>query len=219
MVSIKNIKSEIISFLRNSDVLPTSVRGVTTTTDTGTFSADLTHLINVSNIKNIRSITIDAAPLVFGTDYTYDIDYNDSGTIKCQITFTTAQTGDYVITYDYGSDKIYPDFPRDDLSIDSYPRIAADILSSTSNSFGIGGNAFISSYLMTVVVYSDNVDDIEDYIQTIKDSLINNANDFYYLNYVKPSSIGPVIEDPERSNEIVKRNIDFDILFDVQVAA
>lgn len=218
MATIKQIKDEVIVFLRNSDILSTTVRGVTTTSDTGTFSSDTEYLIDKTNVKNIRTVTVNSVNLAFGDNYTVDYNFNDSGTIKCKILFNTAVSGAYTITYDYGSDKIYPDFPRDDLSIDSYPRIAVDVLSGTSDSFGIGGNVFISSYLMTCIVYSDSLDNIDEYSNNIKTAMINNAKNFYYFQYIKPSAVGPAIEDPERSTEIMQRNIDFEILFDVQEA-
>lgn len=212
-LNLTNIKNEVVVFLRNQDILTITQRGVTTGTDTGTFSDDSTHLINVSNGKNVRSITVGGSPLTFGTDYTVDYDFDDSGTIKIKISFTSAQTGDYVISYDYGTDKIYPDFPRDDLTIDSYPRIAIDIIAVNTDAFGIGGSQFISDVIFTVVIYANNVDDIDGYIQSIKDAMRGNAKLFYYVNFIKPTVTGPLINSPDRSNEIMQRNTDFQAMF------
>ncbi len=212
-LNLQNIKQEQIVFLRNQDILTITQRGVTTATVTGTFDADSSYLINVSNGKNIRSITVGGSPLAFGTDYTVNYNYDDSGTTKIKITFTSAQTGGYSIPYDYGTDKIYPDFPRDDLTIDSYPRIAMDIMTVSTDAFGIGGSQFISNITFTVVVYADDTDDIDGYIQAIKDAIRGNAKLFYYVNFVKPTITGPLINSPDRSDEIMQRNTDFQALF------
>lgn len=212
-LNLTNIKNEIVVFLRNQDILTITQRGITTGSDTGTFDADSTHLIAVSNGKNIRSITVGGSPLAFGTDYTVNYNFDDSGTIKIKISFTSAQTGDYVISYDYGTDSIYPDFPRDDLGIDSYPRIAVDIMTVSTDALGIGGSTFISDITFTVVVYANNVDDIDGYIQAIKDAMRGNAKLFYYVNFIKPTITGPLINSPDRSNEIMQRNTDFIAMF------
>jgi len=211
ILDIRQIKQELVVFLRNQDILTTSQRGVSTVNATGTLNAEDTITIERTNVKNIRSITVDGAIKSFGKDYTVDYNHSDG----CVITFTSDQTGDYVVSYDYGSDKIYPDFPRDDLSIDSYPRIAVDIMSITTDAFGIGGNEFISDLTFTVVVYSNNADKIDSYIQSIKDAMIANAKLFYYISFVKPILIGPLINSPDRSNEIMQRNADFQGLFQV----
>ena len=137
-MNIQNIKKEQIQFLRNQDVFSTTIRGVTTRTDTGTFDADETHTLanSPTTVKNVRSVTRGSL-LVYGTDYTVNF-------LTGVISFTVAQTGSYTIIYDNGPDKIYPDFPRDDLTISSFPRIALDILNVSMDALGIGGSQFIS---------------------------------------------------------------------------
>lgn len=206
-LNLTNIKTEIVNFLRNSDIFTVGVRGVTTRTDTGTFDADETYtLANApTTVKNIRSVTRGTL-LVYGQDYTVNFSTG-------MITFTTAQTGAYTIIYDNGSDKIHPDFPRDDLTIDSYPRIGFDIMNVNTVPLGIGGSQFISNIDFTVVVYEDNGDTIEVYIQAVKDAMRGNAKSFYYVNFVKPTITGPLIPSPDKKNEIMQRNTDFQAMF------
>lgn len=212
-MGLNDIKQELVVLLRNGDIISTSIRGVTTSQDTGTFASASSHTLatNPTLVKNIRNITIGGTGLNFGVDYT--VNYSTG-----VISFTSPQTGAYVINYDTGNDKIYPDFPRDDLRINSYPRIAVDIMSGTTDAFGIGGQDFISNYIVTIVVYEDNVQNIDTKIQSIKQLMINNATDLYNISFVKPISIGPIISSPERTNEIMQRNIDFQIMFDVEEA-
>lgn len=210
-MNIQNIKQEQIVFLRNQNIFTTTVRGVTTANATGTLDTENTITIERTNVKNIRTITVAAVSKTMGTDWTAD--YNDA--TGCVITFGSNQTGDYVVSHDYGTDKIYPDFPRDDLTINSYPRIAMDILNVSMDAFGVGGSQFISNIAFTVVVYDDNSDDLDGYIQAIKAAYQTNANLFYYLNFVKPTLMGPTINSLNKQDEIMQKNIDFLGMFEV----
>jgi len=211
-MNITQIKQEQLNFLRNSDVFTITQRGVTTQTDTGTFSSAATHTLATSptTAKNIRSITRGTL-LTYGEDYTVNF-------LTGVITFIVAQTGSYTISYDTGSDKIYPDFPRDDLTINSFPRIAIDILSAPIEPFGIGGDSFISNVALTIVVYDKRSDDLDSYVQTIKDLYVSNAKNFYYLNFVKPTLIGPTINSQDKKDEIMQKNIDILGMFSVETA-
>lgn len=211
-MNLKNIKQELANFLRNQDILTTTQRGVTTQEDSGTFDSDSTHTLetNPTTAKNIRSVTRGTL-LVYGEDYTVNF-------ATGVITFTVAQTGSFTIIYDTGPDSIYPDYPRDDLSIDSYPRIAIDILNAPSDAFGIGGNEFISDISFTVVVYADDSDNLDLHIDAIKDAFVSNAKSFFYLPFIKRTLIGPTIDSPDRSNEIMQKNVDYLAQFSVESA-
>ena len=175
-MNITQIKQEQLVFLRNNDVFSVGERGVTTTTQEDTLSGTATITIDKTTVKNIRSITVASVSKYVGIDYTVDYKH----VTGCLITFGSNQTGAYVVTYDYGTDKIYPDFPRDDLTINSYPRIAVDVINAPIQPFGIGGDTFISDVAFTVVVFDDDSDDLDSYIQTMKDLYENNAKNFYY---------------------------------------
>lgn len=210
-VDIQAIKQEQVVFLRNNDVFTITQRGVTTASATGTLSGTKVITISRTNVKNIRSITVAAVTKNLGTDYTANYKHANG----CVITFGASQTGDYVVSHDYGTDKIYPDFPRDDLTIDSYPRIAVDILNVSMDAHGIGGSQFISNIAFTVVVYEDKSDDLDGYIQTIKDLYVANAKEFYYMKFVKPTLVGPTINSPDKKDEIMQKNIDLLGMFEV----
>lgn len=205
-ISIADIKQELVFFLRNSDVLTITERGVTTATATGTFSSDTTLTISRANIKNIRSVTVGGSGLTYGTDYTVNTQYNSN--TQCRITFTEAQTGDYSIPYDYGTDKIWPDFPRDDLDISSFPRIAIEIISLDSDAFGFG-NDNITSVLFTIVVYSKKVTEIDAVLDAVRVAFIDSHKSFTYLTKITPQPTGPLIKSSNKSQQILQRNLDF----------
>lgn len=209
VVDIWQIKQEWVNFLRNSDIFTTTQRNVTTAAATGTLTAETVILINVSNVKNIRSVIVDGVTLSYGSDYNVDFDFLDT-TIKCKITLSTSSTGDYSVSYDYGSDKIFPDFPRDDLSISSFPRIGADILSTNSDILDMDGT-LVTTVNMTTVVYTDNIQDLGDYITAITTAVNNNKRNFYYIGkFVHKIAIGPVLKVPEEISldKIFQQNID-----------
>jgi len=208
IINPRNVKTELTYFLRNSDIFTITQRSVTTATATGTFTSATTHLISVVNIKNIRSITVDSVALVYGKDYIYDVDFLDT-TIKTKITFTVAQTGAYVITYDYGSDKIFPDFPRPDLTISSLPRIGFDIINMPSKAAGFG-NVNLTDINITIVVYDFDTDKIQDYITAIRTKIIEAQKTFYYMFIVRPTLIGPCVKSPREmgKDKVFQQNID-----------
>ena len=215
-MDIPKIKQEQVVFLRNNDVFSVAERGVTTATKEGTLSGTDTITISAIAVKNIRSITVGGTPKYVGTDYT--VVYPKKGVVDCVITFGSNQTGDYVVTYDYGSDKIHPDFPRNDLTINSYPRIAVDVINASIEPLGIGGDSFISNVAMTIVIFSNNSDDLDSYVQAIKTLYVSNAKNFYYLNFVKPTLVGPTINSPDKKDEIMQKNIDIQGMFSVDTA-
>ena len=212
-MDITKIKQEQVVFLRNSDVFTITQRGVTTASATGTLSGTKVITISTTGIKNIRSVTVGGVSKAVGTDYT--VVYGVTSTV---ITFGSNQTGAYAVSHDYGTDKIYPDFPRDDLTISSFPRIAVDILSAPIDAFGIGGDAFISNVALTIVVYDKDSDDLDSYIQTKKDLYVSNSKNFYYLSFVKPTLIGPTINSPDKKDEIMQKNLDILGMFAVDQA-
>ena len=210
-MNIQSIKQEQVVFLRNQNIFTITQRGVTTASATGTLSGTSTITIARTNVKNIRSVTVGAVSKYLGTDYT--VDYKHAS--GCVITFGSNQTGDYSVSHDYGTDKIYPDFPRDDLSIDSFPRIAMDLMNVSTDAFGIGGDKFISNVAFTIIIYDDNSDDLDAYIQAIKTAYMANAKNFYYLSFVKPTLMGPTINSPDKKDEIMQKNIDLLGMFNV----
>ena len=203
------IRQELVVFLRNSDIFSTTMRGVTTTTQTAVLSNDLTHTITTSGVRNIRTISVGGVGKSVGTHYTTL--YGTTSTSPTVVTFGTTQTGTVSAQFDYGSsDKIYPDFPRPDLSLNSFPRLAVDVMNMESIPGGFG-NVNRSEINFTIVVYDDSAKDVLTYITTTRQKLLSAQDSFYYLNVVKPKRQGPIIKSPfeKGKNKIMQKNIDF----------
>lgn len=194
MIDLRIIKQEMLYFLRNSNIFTIVERGVTTSTNTTTQTNAGSMLLNVPNVKNIRKIELDTVELKVGRDYFYEINYDDAGVIKCRITFTPNVTGEVVITYDAGSDKIYPDFPREDLTLSSFPRIGFDFTNVLFDPAGFGG-VDRTRVDFTVVVYSKYTRHLTDYITTIRQAIFTNKSNFYYAGkYMRVLNVGPVMK-------------------------
>ena len=216
LINLFQVKQELVNFLRNQDIMSISERGAITDQDTGTFASITQYLINQPNVKNIRNIVVNAIFLKYGRDYNVDFTFDDFGIIKTKINFTSLQTGTYAIDYDFGSDKIWPDYPRDDLKINSYPRIAADVLGIDTKEFGIGGNELISDIMLSITVFGQSINRINSIINSIRKRMLENRKTFFYFKFAGQPAVGPLIEDPNKRQEIMRQNIDFTSLFNVE---
>jgi len=211
IINSSDVLEEWTYFLRNSDILTITERNVTTDTDTGTFASDLTHTISVTNIKNIRSIVVASVTLTFGIDYTYDINNGLVGSKDTLITFTSAQTGAFTITYDFGSDKIFPDYPKNNLSIGSFPRIACDIVSETSEVQGFGNQriAILTSFLLSSVCYADTTRKLRSMNDSIKTAIMNNQNGFFFFKITLPQDASRITVADNLKEEILQQTRQF----------
>lgn len=214
-LNIYEIKEELVVFLRNSDVFTISQRGVLTTTEefNGTGS-ETSFQVSQATIKNVRSVTVGGAIQTYKTDY--DVDYTNN-----TVTFSTAPssgTNNVDIQYDYGTDKIYSDFPRNDLSINSFPRMAVDILGVETEPAGYG-NANVSNVDITVVVYDKSTIDISNYITAIRTAFIDAQNTLGYVRLVKPLRVGPLLPSnfEKGKNKIMQQNTDFRSYFNYEI--
>jgi hypothetical protein len=204
-----DVKNEFLNFLRNSDVFSTTIRGVTTTTDTDTASitGDETITLSHSNVKNIRSVTYDGALINYGSDYIYDI---DAGTV----TIYSVTLGEaYSIEYDYGTgDKIYPDYPRPDLDLNSYPRIGFDIYGQNSEKAGFG-NVNKIKFRFMINIYASSNYLCESYMTTLRTKVIDAQTILYNISYMYPlNEIEPQPIDAKNKNNKI-----YMCTFDVQV--
>jgi hypothetical protein len=215
LINLNQIKQEMVVFLRNSDIISISDRGVTTSTDEGIGTGDNVEVdfaLAESNAKNVRNVKLDGSAQTFGTDYT--VDYS-----TYTVTFSSAPGSGVAVTatYDYGSgDSIYPDFPRTDLGITSYPRMAVAVTSVATSEMGIGGAANINDILLSVYVYANGMAAVDDYIKDARSAFLQAKKDFYYLKFVTPVTQSPLINEPARGDKIYTRSLDIRALFNVE---
>lgn len=221
--NINNIKEEIVHALRNGNILTTTVRGVTTYTENVVATAGQTTIIlSKAGARNIRSLTINSTPKNYMRDFTVNWSTNTI-TLLSALSLSDA----VAIQYDYGSsDKIYPDYPRDDLTLNSFPRVAVEWTSTDTQSLGLGGLNHISSVLLTVYAWIPvnkdtavangygGTNDMGTLLYNIRNVLRTNAKSFVNFPYIEPKSISPIIK--SENNKLIQQSQDFNIRFIVE---
>jgi hypothetical protein len=184
------IREEILNLIRNSDIFSTTLRGVTTDTDTFTATAAQTNftLLN-EGVKNVRSLKINDVLQTLYVDYDINIYLND----KSESTLVTLTTGatlddDVEVEYDYSAsgDKVYPDFPDEHLNIESFPRIYFDILSEAPQTISANDGRYKLSLLFEFGVVALNKNVIG-YEQALYDLIMLNRKSLCWLNLIRPT--------------------------------
>ena len=215
-MSKNSLKSEIVTLLRNSDIMTTNERNVLTEVEEETVSNITKYIINKTNVKNIRKIEIETVVLEQGKDYTVNLDQAQAETIVCEITFKTQQSGKLEITYDYGPDRIFSDMPRKDLTMGSYPRISVEEISKVTDALSIGGKDFISNRLYSITVFAENQDYVEEKIELIENLIMTNAKKMNKAYYIRPTARGPIIKTDNRHQLIIQKNVDLTSYYEVK---
>ncbi len=199
------IVAEYLNFLRNSDILTKTVRNVTTKTNTFDTSVNGTETFTLSELgcKNIRSVTYDDAPMYLHKDYSIDLD-------KSQVIIPNIKKNKEVtITYDYGNDKIFPDYPRPDLTINSYPRIGFGIYGFRTEVAGFG-NVLRSSWRFDVRAYATSSEQADTLIDSLRKINIDAFNKLECVNRIYPLDVRDLdyFETTKGKNKIYVKGID-----------
>jgi hypothetical protein len=216
VIDYNEIKEEIVVKLRNANILSTTQRNVTTVVETFDGN-DLTidFVLSNSNLKNIRTITISSVAQDFGSDYT--VNYKTA-----TVTFLSAPaTGsdNISITYDYGTDRIFTDLPKNTLTVNNFPRIGVDIIGDNSDENELSGDTKITNISFSIVVYSVDTDDIDTCLKAIRTLMLTEQKNFYNLRYVQRLLTGPLLLFAESNNQkIMQRNVDYLSRFNIEIA-
>jgi hypothetical protein len=212
-----DIKTELVVFLRNSDILSTTQRGVTTTSNTFTATAGQT-VFTISNnvVRNIRSVAVE------GTSKSAYKDYTPSyATTSSTVTLLTgASVGELVAVYfDYSSgttEKVWADYPEIKYLVDDCPRIGFDIMGIRTKPIGIGEANWLSDAMITIKVYDKNTKTIDNFLSTIRTKLKAAQKSFYHFQFTYPTNIGPpllhdIMDGTKLAGKVFEKAID--ILF------
>lgn len=191
IINENKIKEEILNLIRNSNIFSTTIRGVTTATNTFTATdGQTTFNLSSDGVKNIRSLKINGVLKTLYDDYDINILKKTKTESKVITLISGASVGDEVkIEYDYSAsgDKIYPDFPDDSLKIKSFPRIYFDILSTKPTNRSANDTLQQNSLLFEFGVIGLNKD-ISDYDSELYELLFNNRKNMHLLNLLRPNS-------------------------------
>ena len=205
----RDVLEEVVVSIRNADVLSVAVRGVTRETVTGSLTGSDEIDLEKGNVKNVKTVLIGG---VGTSDYT--VNYKTG-----VITLNNAVTDNYSVTYDFGPDKIFSGYPRSDLTINSFPRIAVEYVDIQSNVGGFG-NVNVNKHDISVVVYDADKENIREVMFNIRTWAVNNQNTLKYLRLLKPVMTGPIMiagEFNKFKDKVMKQNFDVAGLLDYEV--
>jgi len=210
---LKRFQEELTVFFRNSDILTTTERGVTTAVNTLTSTGDATFTLSSSvGVRNIRYVTMAAATQTMYRDLTPS--YID-GTLE--FTAIPSSGTEVVVCYDTGSaDKVYGDLPREDIDRLNYPRLMSKLASGPTKEFALGGEANITDYLVMCQLWSTSIDRLNSGITTLRSSVLDNKKNFYHSPFITVQNIGAMREDYTRGDKIYTRNIELTARFVVE---
>lgn len=219
-INTGEILLELQEFFRNSDILSITERGVTTTSDS--FNGDNNNKIfTVTNtlLRNVRSVTVNSVLQRKYIDYTieHDAEFGYTGRIVF-VTAPPAGTNNVVIQYDYVAvgDRIFFDYPQLDIKLDKYPRVGFDIISAPPIELALGGECNQTNITFSLTAYGNKAE-IETIINKVRESLINNKKNFFYLRFVTIGDTSPLIVPPEKYGKIYTRSIDFSAPFEFEL--
>jgi hypothetical protein len=209
IISYDALKEEIVVFLRNNLTDP-NARGTAGSDVWTAGGASGNFTLSQLGVKNISSVTVGGVAQAVYVDYTPDYKNTATASYPTIILTQTPASGTSVqVNYRYGETWIYPDWPRTDLGLNSYPRICADVMDKRTKGFGIGGNATISDLLISVSIFADKQSAINTLMTQIGSCIIANSKNFYNFQYIVPSSLSPLMNEPGRNEKIVFQTADF----------
>ncbi len=213
-IDLRAFKDEMLNYVVNklysSD--PKSRYSQTTTTFSG--DASTTGFELSSTLRAITSVSISSVSQDYGEDYLPIFD-SESAT-RGYIEFTSAPgsgTDNISVTYISGTPGwIYTDFPRKDLALSRYPRIAVGMIPTTVEG-GLGGasNVLNTQIRVSILFLSENTRELDEFQNTLNTNLNKDAKDFYNWRYILPENARELSLGEDVSADIVARNQDYTI--------
>ncbi len=190
--NMENVRTELVIFLRNSDILSTAQRGVTTISNVFTATgAQTVFTLSNSVARNIRYVSVDGAQKSAYVDYTPDYKV-----ISSTVTFLAGMSGGELVDigFDYSArlaEKIFPDYPEIQYLPSAIPRIGFEIIAQRSKPIGIGDTNWLSDALISIKVYDSNLKNIDNFITTIREKVKAAQLSFFHFPIVTISNAGP----------------------------
>jgi hypothetical protein len=190
---IIELKDELVNRLRaglNVDDTLSRITETTTTFDGDDSTTKFT--LSATALSYVASVSVEGVVQEYITDYSIHFRGSDKGKIE----FVTAPTtGTDNISVTWGeintgkSNFIWPDFPRIDLGLHSYPRIGFR-LSDRNEVAGLGGSDLPLKHdiMVQIKIVDDDTYSIDNLLNKVRLFLLQNAKSFYYFNFIAPES-------------------------------
>lgn len=224
-INLQDLRDELSQFLRYSDVLTTSVRGVTRTAGGYVvgLGGETTHTFTgFTPTRDFKFITVNAVNYYWLRNYTINW---TTGVLTWNVPLVSGDSVAFQIDWGTG-DKIFPDLPRDDLSLTSFPRIGIELTGMSTEPLGLGGANHISDIVVTVIVWASvnkdaaiaggfgGLTDLENTMTSIRSVIRAAAKTFFTFNWISPKGTNPVTR--STNNKVMQHSQDFMIRFLVE---
>jgi hypothetical protein len=211
------LTEELVIYFRSNLMDPKSRDAIKTAMISGTGSL-VKFILPDRTVKFIKSVYVNGALKANYADYF--VEFNDTMALSNPtIYFLTPPANGAVveITYGYGGDWIYPNVPRTDLGIDSYPRVSIKFISFRTREDGLGALGNITDVLGSVQVYSSSGTELQQLVSDSRKLIMQNKKGFHYFKFIEPQGTGPVLTVPGKEDKIITQNQDFLILNRLEV--
>lgn len=210
IVDLFRLKEELVVFFRQRLVDPKDRGSNKTNVQSGTGSKVKFELPEETTITAIRSVLINDA---LQTNYTdYYVDYNDKYSLtKPVVYFLTPPANNATVQFDYQDSSywIFPDVPRADLSLDSYPRVGIGRIIVRTKEDGLHADGNLTDFFGSIVVRSAKENELNSLITDIRTLIRQNKKKFHYFKLIIPQGAGSMIPQPGREEKILQMNQDF----------
>lgn len=194
-IAMEKARQEFLVFLRNSDILSTTQRGVTTKTDKFVATAGQTvFTLSSFTVRNVRSVLVNSVAKLPYKDYNPAYNQGIASTITFLSGLTLSDTVD--IQYDYSSgtaEKVWPDYPEVLFLPTNCPRVGFDFISMRTTPIGIGATNWLTDALVRVKFYDlGTYKTIDQFISTLRSKLKAAQKSFYHFQIAYVTDLSPV---------------------------
>jgi hypothetical protein len=207
---LRDIKEELLVTLRNNLHSSDPRTRMTLGSQLFTAGSDSTiFTLTKAYISAVSGVQVKTTPLS-GAEYSTNYYNANPGSYPTITTLNTVGTGSTVLVYYWsGTEWIYPDMPRADLGMNSYPRIAFDVISVSREPYGIGGTSFKNEYLAQINAYADKNSTVDELIHKAGSVFMKTAKNFKNWQFIYPSNLTPTIKGVNGNEKLSFKSQDF----------
>ena len=180
---LNRLRSELNSVDPKNRVIEQTINITTTTSKL--------YLVN-NKMNYIKDVTLNGVQLKFGRDY--EIIWRDVARGSIELFETPNEGLDLIVVYGEVEDNgsfIYPDFPRNDISLAKMPRVGFRINYNRELVGGDGGHIAVNNPgFLQIKVVVETTAEVNKITNAIDNFIFNNFKNFHYIRYIDPSSVG-----------------------------
>ena len=172
-------------------------------------------LLSATRAAFVRNVYKNTVLLKYGEDYQFV--YHEPEADRGKVVFTTQLEEDDEISIQWGEVKtnkanfVWDDFPRVDLSEESYPRVGCNI-TLRSDPAGMGNTiqqVFSSDVLVQIKIVDKNKLMVRKLLKMIRDFLLSHSVHFFSFRYIRPDSLADYSDFSDNTNTTFTQYLEF----------